>query len=161
MASSWNVLASLASIKGDYESARALYERSLAIRRELGDHSGVADSLSNLGLLAADQADYASARALYEESLAIRRQLGDKKGIATSLTNMGLVMYGWPTMRPRACTWRRAWPSAESLVTGPAWQLSLPPWLRRDGRRRIFVRTRVACGELGDTPGIGRSTRDR
>src|SRR5579871_6424352 len=65
----------------DYATARALYEESLAIRRELGDKNGIADSLSNLGEMAKEQGDYAAARALYEESLAIRRELGDKYGI--------------------------------------------------------------------------------
>ena len=83
----------LAYSQGDYASARALYEESLAIERELGDKAGIATSLNNLGLVAKAQGDYASARALHEESLAIWRELGNKAGIAMSLNNLGNVAY--------------------------------------------------------------------
>ena len=81
----------LANRQSDYVSARVLYEESLAIRRELGDKSGIAHSLHGLGGVAFNQGDYVSAHALYEESLAIRRELGDKSGIAWSLTGLGTV----------------------------------------------------------------------
>ena len=82
---------SLAHYQGDYRAARAFHEESLALRRELGDRSGIAASLNNLGNVAYLEGDYSLARARYEESLAIRRQLGDRSGIATSLNNVGLV----------------------------------------------------------------------
>src|SRR5438105_4121141 len=72
---------------------RAVYQDSLAIRRELGDRPGIAASLNNLGLVAFEQGDYPAARALYEESLAIRRELGDRRGIALSLGNLGTVAF--------------------------------------------------------------------
>jgi len=83
----------LASAQGDDASARRLLEESLAIRRELGDQRGMADSLVNLGIVAHSLADYTSAQILHEESLAIRRELGDKGGIANSLANLGNVAY--------------------------------------------------------------------
>jgi predicted ATPase/transcriptional regulator with XRE-family HTH domain len=82
----------LAIWRGDYASARSLFEQSLAVRRELGDKQGIAASLSNLGVLSSMQGDYSSARALYEESLAIRRETGndktDKPGMANLLHNL-------------------------------------------------------------------------
>ncbi len=81
----------LAYNQGDYAPARALYEESLAIRREAGDRRGVAGSLCNLGNVAHVQGDYASARALYEESVAVFRELGDRQGVAGSLCNLGSV----------------------------------------------------------------------
>jgi predicted ATPase/DNA-binding winged helix-turn-helix (wHTH) protein len=83
----------LAFYQGDYRAARALYEESLAIRRELGDRSGISGSLNNLGNVAVEQGDYPTARALYEESLAIARELGDRFGIAVSLNNLGTVAF--------------------------------------------------------------------
>jgi len=83
----------LASSQGDDASARTLLEESLAIRRQLGDKGGMADSLVNLGIVAHSQADYISAQMLLEESLAIRRELGDKGGIANSLANLGNAAY--------------------------------------------------------------------
>jgi predicted ATPase/DNA-binding SARP family transcriptional activator len=83
----------LACDQGDYGTAKALYEESLAIRRELGDRPGIANSLHNLGLVANFQEDYAASRALYEESLAIRREMEDRQGIASSLNNLGNMAY--------------------------------------------------------------------
>src|SRR6266851_7866781 len=77
--------------QGDYPAARALQEQSLAIRRELGDRSGIAGSLGNLGNVALNQGDYPAARALHEESLAISRELGNRHSIALSLSNVGHV----------------------------------------------------------------------
>src|SRR4029079_6356178 len=62
-----------------------LYAESLALWRELGDRSGQAAALNNLGTVALRQDDLARARQLYTESLARRRELGDKIGIAYSL----------------------------------------------------------------------------
>src|SRR5262249_59160138 len=42
----------LAYWQGDYQAAQALYEESLAIRRELGDRQLISDSLNSLGCVA-------------------------------------------------------------------------------------------------------------
>jgi predicted ATPase/DNA-binding SARP family transcriptional activator len=81
----------LAWIQGDYIAARALYEESLGVSRELGHKGGIAASLNSLGLLAKDQCAYASVNSLYAECLEIYRELGNSNGIAASLTNLGLV----------------------------------------------------------------------
>ena len=80
--------------QGDYAAARSLHEESLAIRRELGDKSGIAASLHNLGNVAYSQGEYAAARSLYEESLSIKRELGDKRDIAVCLAGLGGVAAG-------------------------------------------------------------------
>jgi len=81
----------LAAQQGDYEQARLLDERSLTIRRELGDTPQTASLLSNLGIIARFRGDYDTARILHEEGLAIRRALRDKWGIAVSVNNLGNV----------------------------------------------------------------------
>jgi predicted ATPase/class 3 adenylate cyclase len=81
----------MAYYQGDYPSARARSEESLAIRRQLGDRRGLASSLNILGNVAVDQGDFASAQTLFEESLAIDRELGDQRGIAAMLSNLGSV----------------------------------------------------------------------
>ncbi|MGE5103985.1 MAG: ATP-binding protein, partial [Betaproteobacteria bacterium] len=86
-----NWAGALAWKQGDYSAARALYEQSLALHRELGDRGGAGAVLSNLGLLAYEQGDYANARALHEESLAIDRQSGDRWGVAVSLIHLGSI----------------------------------------------------------------------
>jgi non-specific serine/threonine protein kinase len=75
--------------QGDFAAARALFEESLAISRELGNRIGIGDSLNNLGMVAHDQGDYPTARMLFEEDLAIGRELRDRSEIARSLNNLG------------------------------------------------------------------------
>ncbi|MEO8346217.1 MAG: tetratricopeptide repeat protein [Betaproteobacteria bacterium] len=81
----------LAWQQGDFPAARAMFEASLIIRRELGDRRGIAATLNNLGNVACSQADYPRARALGEESLALLRELGNRSGVAASLSNLGNV----------------------------------------------------------------------
>jgi class 3 adenylate cyclase/tetratricopeptide (TPR) repeat protein len=77
--------------QGRMDEARAMYEESLAIRRELGDRRGEATSLNNLGNLHMYQGRMDEARAMYEESLAIKREIGDRRGEAYSLNNLGNI----------------------------------------------------------------------
>ncbi|MGA7730528.1 MAG: tetratricopeptide repeat protein [Chloroflexia bacterium] len=79
----------LAYSQGDLEVARSFFERSLALRREMGDQVSIAASLNNLGAVAVSQADYEAAAALHGEALEIRRALDDKWGVASSLSNLG------------------------------------------------------------------------
>jgi tetratricopeptide (TPR) repeat protein len=82
----------LAHAQCDYVRAGALYEESLALRRELGDRQSTARLLNNLGLAAREQGDYVRAKALYEESLTLLRALGDKWGITSVLANLGATV---------------------------------------------------------------------
>src|SRR5581483_2963002 len=88
-----NGAGNLARRMGDYGSARALHEQSLALSKALDDERGVARSLANLGNVCGDQGDYAGARAFYEQSLALRRELGDTWGIALQLVNLGILAH--------------------------------------------------------------------
>ncbi len=92
-AKSFNGAGVLATLQGDYEVARSLFEESLEIRSDIGDKQGVATSLNSLGNLAWFQGSLQRALALFEESLGIWREIGDIKGIALALDNMGNV-YG-------------------------------------------------------------------
>jgi non-specific serine/threonine protein kinase len=83
----------LAREQGDYAAAEALHRESLAIRRELGDRSGIALVLGSLGAVAIERGNYDAARALEEESLAIQRELGDLLSVAQVLNNLGEVAY--------------------------------------------------------------------
>ena len=81
----------VATWQGDYATARALNEESLAIRRELGDRPGIATLLNNLGIIALFQRDLIGARRLYDESQALFRQLGDRYSLGQLLNNQALV----------------------------------------------------------------------
>jgi len=84
-------MAMVANAQGDFAASKALYEESLAIKRELGDRRGIANALNNLGMVAVEQGNYAAGRSLYEESLAIKRELGDRRGTANTLNNLGMA----------------------------------------------------------------------
>jgi hypothetical protein len=88
-ASALNAAAIMAKLMGDYECGQALYEKSLAIIRELGDQRGIAVLLGNLGTSALQQRELERARVLLEESLALRRELGDRNGVGYMLRCLG------------------------------------------------------------------------
>jgi len=81
----------LARNQGDFATARALAEESLAVKREMGDRQGIAASLNTLAVLALAQGDYAAAQRSYGESLQIERGLGNRQGITASLFGLGNV----------------------------------------------------------------------
>jgi predicted ATPase/class 3 adenylate cyclase len=79
------------SQQGEYGEARALFEESLAIFRELGDPRGIGWALVDLGYLTRYEGNHAAARALLEESLAPLTEVGETEGMAAALGNLGLV----------------------------------------------------------------------
>jgi predicted ATPase/class 3 adenylate cyclase len=91
MAKALHAAAVLASIQGDYQQAVGLYGRSLSLRRQMHDVTGITSSLNNLGIIALYQNDFDQATVFLEESLALRRHSGDKWGICNTLTNLANV----------------------------------------------------------------------
>ena len=77
---------------GLYDSAIAMTNKALAIRREAfgNEHPAVAESLHNLALLIDAKGKYAEAEALYRQSLAMRiKLLGDSSPVAVeTLANL-------------------------------------------------------------------------
>ncbi len=89
IASALNNAAVLAATVGAYDEAATLFERGLAIRRDIGDERGSAAVLNNLGNVAMQQRDYERADSFYAQALAIRRALVDTRGVARVLGNLG------------------------------------------------------------------------
>jgi hypothetical protein len=85
MAWSLNYEGDVAHEQGDDAVARALYEQSLTIFRELGDKWGMAGCLIDLASLARDHGDYQTSRSHYAESMKLFQELGQKRGIARLL----------------------------------------------------------------------------
>jgi predicted ATPase len=79
----------LAWAQGEHVPATTLFEKALALFRELGDRDGVAALYNNLGVIALHRGDYARAMELIEASLTLRREQRDIWGIATCLNNLG------------------------------------------------------------------------
>jgi len=91
IAAACNLLGGIAYTTGDLEQAIALSERSLALRREIGDTLGAAAAYSNLGVLAVAQGQWDQAIQHFERALAMRREAGDLAGAAVVLSNMGQI----------------------------------------------------------------------
>ena len=87
-----NYLGVEAYSRGDFDSAQANNEKSLALRRKLGHSWGIAQSLSNLGGIAYRRGEFTRSKALLEEGLSIARGLGERSQLARLLNNMGWLM---------------------------------------------------------------------
>jgi tetratricopeptide (TPR) repeat protein len=154
----------LAWQQGDYDSARALLNESLSIKRELNDKPGVAGAALNLGNLAYYQGDYSGARERYEESLALKRALGDRMGIALALGNIGMVAWNqgdYPTAQAQ-------YEASRDLLRELGHEYALATvvqnlgLLARDQRdygaaRALFDESLEMRRELGDKQGISES----
>jgi len=81
-----DVIGQLETAIGEYDKARPLLERALAMRRKLygGDHPDVATTLDNLAEVAYDQGDMRTAVKLRSEELAIRRNLFGNSDVKTT-----------------------------------------------------------------------------
>src|SRR5919198_4212362 len=75
------------------EEAEDWYRKSLALREDLGDLSGMADSYYQLGWAAQDQGRLGEAEGCYRKSLAIYEGLGDRPHIADSYHQLGMVAH--------------------------------------------------------------------
>jgi predicted ATPase/DNA-binding SARP family transcriptional activator len=78
----------LAQSLGEYGTAQAFAEASLAAYDSVGDRHGMARALLAIGVAAGSLGDRARSRALYEESAEIYRALGQERGLAVALNNL-------------------------------------------------------------------------
>ena len=83
--------AALAAGQSDYAEARRMLERSLVLRRGLGNPLDIAATLSTLSWVRLHEGDAAQARACEEEALALFRKLGDRNGEAIGLQHLGEI----------------------------------------------------------------------
>lgn len=81
----------LAYKQGDYRSARALMDESLAMYRDLGPTSrrALASTLDLRGYIESEVGEYATASGLIQQGLDIMRELKDEDGIASALRDLG------------------------------------------------------------------------
>ncbi len=83
--------AALATGQSDYPEARRMLEKSLVLRRGLGNPLDIAATLSTLSWVRLREGDAVQARACEEEALALFRKLGDRKGEAIGLQHLGEI----------------------------------------------------------------------
>ena len=92
-ASALNAAGFLAFLTGDYPLAIQRHRENLAIRRDLEDRDGVAESLNSLGLVLRCAGDHDGATALLRESLDMSRALGNRAREANTLNNLARAAY--------------------------------------------------------------------
>jgi predicted ATPase len=78
-------------LAGEPTAARAFFEESLRISRELDDSRGIAVALNAVAVNAQEDGDLARSRALLEESLGLWRELGDSVALGRGLSNLATV----------------------------------------------------------------------
>jgi predicted ATPase/class 3 adenylate cyclase len=76
---------------GDFPSAFALAEASLALAQDTGDKPEIARALYRLGSVASQRGEDQRAATYFTEALAVYREIGDEFGIASSLSSLGLL----------------------------------------------------------------------
>ena len=78
---------------GDYDRARAIYEKSLEHRRKLGWTQGTAETLNNLGLVASLSGDDDAAVPLLEECRSLFQEIDDEQGVARAALNLSISLH--------------------------------------------------------------------
>ena len=87
-------LADIARCQGHLEESTELSQESLSVFKELGDASGVAWSLQNLGYAVQYGGDYERATAYFREALALRMEQDSKEGVLLCLAGLAEVAIG-------------------------------------------------------------------
>ncbi len=76
---------------GEMEKALGYYAEALPLCRQVGDRSGEASTLSNIGAVYTALGEKEKALGYCEEALPLFRQVGDRSGEAMTLSNIGAV----------------------------------------------------------------------
>jgi CHAT domain-containing protein len=77
---------------GNYDSARAIGERSLALKLRLGRTRELSRSYNSLGLIARDEGRLIEARSLFLKAMETARAVNDTAGINRGAINLALVL---------------------------------------------------------------------
>jgi len=87
-----NNLGSLFEARGELDEAGASFGQSLALRRKIGDVSGVANVLHNLGRLCGTRGELSEAREHLETALQIYLEIDDRAGVAHTRSRLARVL---------------------------------------------------------------------
>ena len=93
LSSAYNNIGYVYDTKSDVKNAILYAEKSLAIKRSIGDKKGVANSLNNLASIYEDQGNILKSLEYYQKSLKIREEINDKDGLSSSLNNIGYIYF--------------------------------------------------------------------
>ncbi len=94
----YSEMANEAKLKHDNKACDSLidisldyYNKSMKIREEIGDKSGISASLNGMGQIYFSHQDYIKSIEYFNKSLKLSDELGDKSGISASLNNLGKI----------------------------------------------------------------------
>jgi predicted ATPase len=87
-----NGAGAVAGEQGDFELARRLFERALALTPEVGDEMRAARISGNLGNLAIYEHDYDEAIDRFEAGVEFMRSIGHARGLSLMLQNLGVSL---------------------------------------------------------------------
>jgi eukaryotic-like serine/threonine-protein kinase len=108
---------------GDYDAAKSLLERAVAVRRRLhdGDHPDVAASMNNLATVLRFRGEFAPAESLFRDALAMRRRLfGDEhRTVVESLNGLGFLLRGKGADAEAESVYREALATGRAVYAGP------------------------------------------
>ena len=79
------------NIKGNYSAAIVAWNKKLSLDKQLGNKSGIAGSLTNIGAVYKNQGEIEKTLDYFLKSLKIYEEISNKIGIAGSLANIGTV----------------------------------------------------------------------
>lgn len=85
LAAAANELGQIHRVEGSLARAQALYERALAIARELGDRETIAIALLNMAMLRTTEGDGAGARTLLLQAFDIAAEIGSRRMTQSAL----------------------------------------------------------------------------
>ncbi len=77
--------------KGNMDQALKYSQKSLIIRKHVGNKHLIAISLNSIGNILEQKGDLDQAMEYHQKSLVLRREIGNKKDIAASLNNIGNI----------------------------------------------------------------------
>ena len=76
---------------GNYDEAMKIYIPALEQAENLGDTSGMGQTLGNIGIVHRNKGEYDTALEYYDKSLKIFEEIGNKRGMGLSLNSIGVV----------------------------------------------------------------------
>ena len=133
-----HLLGIVAQERGSYDEALDWYRKSLAIKEELGDRSGMARSYHQLGNVSYLRGSYDEALDWYRKSLAIKEELGNRSGMAISYHQLGMVAEERGSYDEALDWYRQSLAILEELGTARGWRSRTTSW---GWWRRSVVRT--------------------
>ncbi len=91
--SALNALSQIGSALGAYDTAIARARESAEVYRKLGDKTGEARAVNNIGVAELYRGDYAAGMGYFQQALALSRSSDDREGEIEQLNNIGNVFY--------------------------------------------------------------------